>query len=518
MSKRNALFPLYFSFESERVIMLYKKLAGIGLLTALFLTGACSGEAYPVTAAPTATEAPATNTPTPTYSPAPTPTSTLTPTPTATNTPTPTLTPSPTPVPDTEAPVITGVKPIEVVAGETVSYKKGIEVTDNSGEDIKLEIDNTNVDLEKPGKYTVIYSAADSAGNTVSIETTVTVFTADKHAIEEEASRLADELVSKIITDDMDDWTVIETLWEWCRNNIKYTYADGDMTSEYTGAYEGLHNRVGDCWSYYATLKVLLDKVGIQNLKCSRVGGTSEHYWNLVLYNGEWYHCDCSPLAKGETFRAFLQTDDQLRTYMRYNKERPDYYKCDFSMEPARSTNPVYDGWTHTKLVFDKTITESEYIAKLEVLRETLPDGKYWNDGKNGVTDSPCTHKNGKYDKCNYHHSPVSLLFPFYKWGWQCAGFANLLSDEVFGADTAAYFVYGYDNMRPGDLLRVNYSDGSGHSAFILEKTDEYITVAECNADYKTCLISWGRKITREELEKDNAVYIRRSCEIIQGE
>ena len=35
-----------------------------------------------------------------------------------------------------------------------------------------------------------------------------------------------------------------------------------------------------------------------------------------------------------------------------------------------------------------------------------------------------------------------------------------------------------------------------------IDKTDEYVIVAECNEDLKSCKISWGRKIMREDMER----------------
>ena len=36
----------------------------------------------------------------------------------------------------------------------------------------------------------------------------------------------------------------------------------------------------------------------------------------------------------------------------------------------------------------------------------------------------------------------------------------------------------------------------------VAEKTDEYVKVAEVNADYEDCLISWSREISRYELDE----------------
>ncbi len=80
----------------------------------------------------------------------------------------------------------------------------------------------------------------------------------------------------------------------------------------------------------------------------------------------------------------------------------------------------------------------------------------------------------------------------------QCWGFASYLSDYIFGSDAAAERFYNYDSLRVGDQARIQ---GDSHTVFILEKTDDYVIVAECNADYETCMISWGRKIMREDLQ-----------------
>ncbi len=76
---------------------------------------------------------------------------------------------------DLEPPVITGVEDILVYAGDTVSYRSGITVTDNRDEAPQLTIDNSAVDLSTPGEYTGTYTATDYVGNAASVSATVTV-------------------------------------------------------------------------------------------------------------------------------------------------------------------------------------------------------------------------------------------------------------------------------------------------------------------------------------------------------
>lgn len=44
----------------------------------------------------------------------------------------------------------------------------------------------------------------------------------------------------------------------------------------------------------------------------------------------------------------------------------------------------------------------------------------------------------------------------------------------------------------------------------VIEKGNDYIKIADVNYDLNTCKINFGRKITKEELEKQQAWYIRR--------
>ena len=98
-------------------------------------------------------------------------------------------------------------------------------------------------------------------------------------------------------------------------------------------------------------------------------------------------------------------------------------------------------------------------------------------------------------------------VYPFYVQGTQCLGFASMLGDAVFGTDTEVYLYEGFENIRPGDQIRLVALE---HSVFVIGKADDYVVVAECNADYQTCKITWGRKITKAELERTSVLYISR--------
>ncbi|XZM35536.1 immunoglobulin-like domain-containing protein (plasmid) [Clostridium perfringens] len=74
-------------------------------------------------------------------------------------------------------PVITvdGVKapantPIEITAGESYDFSAGVTATDDVDGPVEVTVDSSNVKLDTPGEYTVIYTSRDVAGN----ETTLT--------------------------------------------------------------------------------------------------------------------------------------------------------------------------------------------------------------------------------------------------------------------------------------------------------------------------------------------------------
>lgn len=242
---------------------------------------------------------------------------------------------------DSTPPVIQGVSELWTSTDGSVSYKKGIELSDNAAGEVSLNIDNSEVNLSEPGTYRVCYTAVDAAGNETTAETTVTVSAPDVPT-EEKANALADELIAQIITPGMSKYETAYTLWHWCRCNITYAASEGDYANVWEGGYEGLKKRKGDCYTYCATYAFLLDRCGIENMRVARVGGTSEHRWNLVNVGNGWYHCDCSPRRNGDSYQCFMQTDAQVQVYTASYPQKPNYYVFDESLYPERATAVIF--------------------------------------------------------------------------------------------------------------------------------------------------------------------------------
>ena len=262
-------------------------------------------------------------------------------------------TPSSSAVKDTQAPVITGAKDLEVYVGDAVSYKKGVTVTDNQDSNLTLMIDNSKVDLTKPGVYEVTYTATDAAGNTCApITVKLTAKVKPENFVDPEVIYAkADSILEKFIRDDMTDREKAEAVYVWTRRNVHLTYGSkpaGFVHEEadwLQTAYQFLNRNVGkgDCYFFFAVQKLLLQRLNIPTIDVEKAyDGHSRHYWLLVSVDGgkSYYHFDnvWSP-------ELCLVTDAQLEAFSEAAKDNPkigyDPFIRDKSKYPATPTEKL---------------------------------------------------------------------------------------------------------------------------------------------------------------------------------
>ena len=237
---------------------------------------------------------------------------------------------------DCVAPEIKGVHDISLYLGGTASYRSGIVVTDDKDPSPKLEIDSSKVDLSNPGDYPLVYTARDMTGNETRIEVTVSVVEKPTTYVEEEViTAKADELLKKIVTDEMKAEAKVKAIYAYVRSH--YTYSGhSDKTDWLQGAYVMMTEGEGDCFNYYAVTKLLLDRCGIPNIDVRKVRNfpeDSDHYWSLVSVDGgqTYYHLDTTPrVGDGDDF--CLVTDAFLDAYSNNNK---GCHNRDKSLYPA---------------------------------------------------------------------------------------------------------------------------------------------------------------------------------------
>ncbi len=229
---------------------------------------------------------------------------------------------------DTEPPVILGAADKLVYIGDSVSYRKGITVSDNKDKDLSFEVDNSKVNLKREGTYEVTYSAADTSGNraTKKIEVKVEKFVVSEDMLNE----LCDKVLDKVTKSSMTKREAAYAIYKWIKQKIDYS-GDSDKSDWMAEAYRGMTNGSGDCFTYFAVAKALLTRTGIDNMEVNRVGGKTRHYWNLINCGEGWYHFDSCPTR--DKHEGFMMTDKQVEDYtvMRGN----NYYTFDHSLYPA---------------------------------------------------------------------------------------------------------------------------------------------------------------------------------------
>lgn len=239
--------------------------------------------------------------------------------------------------PDRIPPEIHGAKDLLTEVGTPISYMRHVTVTDNQDREIELTVDPHQVNLNEPGTYALIYQAVDQAGNTTQIEVSVTVLTflVDPDLVRAEARQVLDE----ILDDTMSSRDQAYAIYRFVHDSIKYI-GHSDKSSEDNAAYDGLVRGYGDCFTYYATARLLLTEAGIQNIPVQRTVGvlSTDHYWNLINLGDGWYHFDATPRNIEFPFDGFMRTDADLATYYT-DRHGHDYYTFDHSLYPATPEN-----------------------------------------------------------------------------------------------------------------------------------------------------------------------------------
>lgn len=238
---------------------------------------------------------------------------------------------------DKEAPKFGQLSTITIREGNTVSYRKGVSVTDNRDKEVDFTVNKSEVNLQKAGTYTVTYSATDKSGNTATAKRTIKVL--PKLVINQAlVDDMAENIVNKIINGSMSKHQKIETIYNYVRNNM--SYVSSPETDIPNAAYVAFTKKRGDCYNYYAMTKLLLDHAGIENKRIDRYGGATSHYWLIVNIGSGWYHYDTTPQSFQSPYRCFMKTTEEVLAYSKSRIDgRADYYSFKEDMYPPIATN-----------------------------------------------------------------------------------------------------------------------------------------------------------------------------------
>lgn len=230
--------------------------------------------------------------------------------------------------PDTEAPKLYGVKDRTLYVNEPISYYQEIHAADNCDEEVSVTVDNSKVDFTKSGKYSVTYFATDAAGNQTKKSCTFTFVPAT--VSEEEANALAETVLSEILTDGMSLAEQVEAIYDYVFTHVRYV-ATSDKTDWRKEAKRGIETGKGDCFTFYAVARLLLEQTDAEIMSVKRKSTQTRHYWLLVNVGTGWYHFDACNVGAAEA-RCFMWTNAEAAKHSNY------FWRYEESLYPAVAT------------------------------------------------------------------------------------------------------------------------------------------------------------------------------------
>ncbi len=222
---------------------------------------------------------------------------------------------------DTVPPTINGVRDLVAYVGGSVSYLSGVTATDNCDAGVTLTVDTSAVNLKAADFYNVVYRATDAAGNVNEVTCKLSVY--EEEITEQMLYNLIDPILDDILYDGMTTVQKLRAIYDYAHANISYV-STSDKSSWVRAAYNGLMSRTGDCFTYFALSKAMMERIGIQNMDIERLPEVAamvneRHYWSIVNIgsqaNPKWYHFDSCPIKGMPYSWGFLMTDTQLIQY-----------------------------------------------------------------------------------------------------------------------------------------------------------------------------------------------------------
>ena len=232
-------------------------------------------------------------------------------------------------VKDTEPPKIYGVKNQICYIGEPTAYLQEVFAEDGVDGATEVNVDTSKVDRNRAGNYTVTYFSTDRSGNTTSASC---VFRFVKATVTEEELRAkAGSIIASITTPEMTRTEVLVAVYNYVYDHVRYT-GTSDKSDWRKEAMRGFTKGTGDCFTFYATLRALLDETDIQYMSVTRKGGYTRHFWLIVNVGTGWYHLDANHNGTAH-WKCFMWTDKQVSS-------PPVFWNYDHSIYPEIATEP----------------------------------------------------------------------------------------------------------------------------------------------------------------------------------
>ena len=212
---------------------------------------------------------------------------------------------------DALPPVISSVPTLYLKSSKgPASITEDLDYYDNvtAKEDITVSVDDSKVRYNAQGIYSAAIKLEDECGNISEYTRKVEVYSLDNANVfagahDAELDSMIDSIYYSITNDSMSDWQKIQACYWWMVNNLKYrashdySFLDDPQGTAVPFAKNLLSSRRGACFAYASVFGYFMNKIGLPVVLligngANAAGGFELHCWNLVFYEGHWYHCD----------------------------------------------------------------------------------------------------------------------------------------------------------------------------------------------------------------------------------
>ncbi len=215
---------------------------------------------------------------------------------------------------DKTAPVILEERLLYILVGSSsANYWDKVTVSDAKSSIKSTDFDDQQVNLNKIGVYPVSLSAADEAGNVVTVtrnvnvvrESTYYTMLSLNNPTNNKADAFVDAVIAEIIKEDMTQTEKMRAIYDWLLNEMVY---QTDLSHDYAiDTYNKLDDYAlisftkfkGHCFHYAAMAALLLDTLNLEMTLVEGEGYSSTaeshfviHFWILVKVDGHYVHFD----------------------------------------------------------------------------------------------------------------------------------------------------------------------------------------------------------------------------------
>lgn len=229
-------------------------------------------------------------------------------------------------------------------------------------------------------------------------------------AEDKDTLRMAEDVLDKVIKDDMDSYEKELAVYQWMVANIGNNGSDGVISRPGSNSspftpHEVLKSKNAVCVGYATTFRLFMNMLGMD----CHIVHNDYHSWDLVeLEAGEWYHVDIYSDAHGVEFANFNMTDEvcqmghnwdgsalPVADSVKYSPAVQNSVELDsLGGVPARFKEALDKGDSSAFFRFKKPLTEEEQpaanflVSVLEnAINATMEDSYFralWYPGEDG--------------------------------------------------------------------------------------------------------------------------------------